>query len=49
MEKRVAELDREFHDKIEVEIEQGLKEEARSKLFVSPAEKQFVSDIADEL
>jgi signal transduction histidine kinase len=49
MEKRVAELDREFQDKIEAQIEQASKEAARSKFFVSSADKQFVSDITDEL
>jgi signal transduction histidine kinase len=49
MEKRVAEFNREFHDKIEAQIEQASKEAARSKFFVSSADKQFVSDITDEL
>jgi hypothetical protein len=49
MEKRVAELDREFQDKIEGQIEQASKEATRSKFFVNSADKQFVLDITEEL
>jgi hypothetical protein len=46
---KVAELDREFQDKIETEIGQATKEAARSRFFVSSHDKQFVTDITDDL
>jgi hypothetical protein len=49
MESNVRAIESEFSEKIEDAIEQQSKVAACSKFFVSSADKQFVSDITEEL
>ncbi|CAN7226740.1 hypothetical protein [Rossellomorea sp. LjRoot5] len=49
LEANVSQIEAEFTEKIEAEIERAAKEAGRSRFFVSSPDKQYVTDITDNL